>query len=40
MDTYNNKAKCNFQAKTYDGPSVKEKINLNLFSLLFIGERK
>ena len=24
----------------YDGPSVKEKIGLNLFSLPFIGERK
>ena len=24
----------------YDGPSVKERINLNLFSLPFIGERK
>ena len=29
-----------FFVKTYDGPSVKEKINLNLFSLPFIGERK
>ena len=25
---------------TYDGPSVKEKINSNLFSLPFIGERR
>ena len=24
----------------YDGPSVKEKMNQNLFSLPFIGERK
>ena len=24
----------------YDGPSVKEKINLSLFSFPFIGERK
>ena len=24
----------------YDGPSVKERINLNLFSLPFVGERK
>ena len=28
------------QSVCYDGPSVKEKINLNLFSLSFIGERK
>ena len=27
-------------AYIYDGPSVKEKINLDLFSLLFIGARK
>ena len=29
-----------FFVKTYDGPSVKEKINLNFFSLPFFVERK